>query len=76
MADTMLNARGLSGPLPVMKARKALRELPVGATLEVLTTDPASVEDFPVFCRSAGHDLLDTRHVDNAFSFVIMKGSA
>lgn len=74
MADVILDARGLSCPLPVLKARKALRDLPAGATLEVLSTDPGSVDDFPVFCRSAGHDLLDQRKVDNAFCFVIKKG--
>jgi tRNA 2-thiouridine synthesizing protein A len=75
MADLFLDARGLSCPLPVLKARKALRELPPGATLEVLSTDPASVEEFPVFCHSAGHELLDSRRADHAFCFVIKKGS-
>jgi tRNA 2-thiouridine synthesizing protein A len=75
MADVILDARGLSCPLPVLKARKALRELTAGATIEVLSTDPGSVDDFPVFCRSAGHMLLDTRKEGNAFCFVIKKGA-
>jgi tRNA 2-thiouridine synthesizing protein A len=75
MADVILDARGLSCPLPVLKARKALRALPAGATIEVLSTDPGSLEDFPVFCQSAGHELLEVRQVDDAFCFVIKKGS-
>ena len=75
MADVILDARGLSCPLPVLKARKALRALPAEATIEVLSTDPGSVEDFPIFCQSAGHELLEVRQVDDAFCFVIKKGS-
>jgi tRNA 2-thiouridine synthesizing protein A len=75
MADVILDARGLSCPLPVLKARKALRALPAGATIEVLSTDPGSLEDFPIFCQSAGHELLEVRQVDDAFCFVIKKGS-
>jgi tRNA 2-thiouridine synthesizing protein A len=76
MADVILDARGLSCPLPVLKAQRALRELPGGATLEVLTTDPVSMEDFPDFCRSTGHDLLEARQVADEFCFVIRKATA
>jgi tRNA 2-thiouridine synthesizing protein A len=75
MADVIVDARGLSCPLPVLKARKALRELAPGETIEVLSTDPNSMTDFPGFCRSAGHDLLDAREEDNAFCFVIKRGA-
>jgi tRNA 2-thiouridine synthesizing protein A len=74
MADIIVDARGLSCPLPVLKARRALRELPAGATVEVLSTDPSSAEDFPSFCQSAGHILLEYTQVDDAFRFVIKKG--
>jgi tRNA 2-thiouridine synthesizing protein A len=74
MADIIVDARGLSCPLPVLKARRALRELPSGATVEVLSTDPGSAMDFPSFCHSAGHVLLESTQVEDAFRFVIKKG--
>jgi TusA-related sulfurtransferase len=46
MPDKTMDLKGLACPLPILKARKALSELPKGATLEVLATDPGSVEDF------------------------------
>ena len=45
MADHTLDAKGLNCPLPILKARKALKEVPSGGTLEVLATDPGSVAD-------------------------------
>ena len=43
MADHFLDLKGLKCPLPVMKANKALRNVPTGKTLEVIATDPLSL---------------------------------
>ena len=59
MADEQLDARGLKCPLPVLKARKALKGLAGGQTLEILATDPGSVADFEAFCAVGGHQLLE-----------------
>jgi tRNA 2-thiouridine synthesizing protein A len=57
-ADTTLDATGLLCPLPVLKARRALRDVPPGGILEVLATDPGAVKDFEHFCRTTGCELL------------------
>ncbi|MDH3531565.1 MAG: sulfurtransferase TusA family protein, partial [Gammaproteobacteria bacterium] len=49
MADHTLDAKGLNCPLPILKARKALKEVPTGGTLEILATDPGAVADFQAF---------------------------
>ena len=56
MAEKILDATGLSCPLPILKASKALRSMAPGQTLELLTTDPGARDDVPDFCKSAGHD--------------------
>jgi tRNA 2-thiouridine synthesizing protein A len=43
----------------VLKARRALREVPAGGVLEVLATDPGAVKDFEHFCRTTGCELLE-----------------
>ncbi|HFA59593.1 MAG TPA: sulfurtransferase TusA family protein [Rhodospirillales bacterium] len=53
-----LDARGLSCPLPVLKARKRLRKLAPGSRLLVLATDPKAPRDFVHFCESSGHRLV------------------
>ena len=57
-ADTTLDATGLLCPLPVLKARRALKPLPAGAVLEVLATDPGARQDFAHFCSTTGCELL------------------
>lgn len=64
MADMVLDAKGLNCPLPILRAKKALKELPTGKTLEVQATDPGAVKDFEAFCRTTGNELLE-HHIDN-----------
>lgn len=50
----VIDARGLKCPLPVLKARRALKALAAGAMLEVLADDPAAPGDFRSFAQTAG----------------------
>jgi len=58
MEEHCLDARDLVCPMPVLKARKALKTLAPGARLTVRVTDPAAPEDFRVFCQATGHTLV------------------
>jgi tRNA 2-thiouridine synthesizing protein A len=58
---TRLDATGLTCPLPVLRARKALRDVAPGGLIEVRATDPAALKDFPAFCEATGHALVETR---------------
>ena len=55
MADeTILDARGLRCPLPVIRMEAALRRLPAGAALQIIADDPVAAVDIPHFAREAG----------------------
>ena len=56
--DATLDATGLLCPLPVLKARRALKPLAPGAVLEVLATDPGATKDFEHFCQTTGCELV------------------
>lgn len=73
MADLLLDTCGLNCPLPILKTKKALREIAVGATLEVLATDPAADTDFRAFCVNTGHALLEASAHDGVYRFVIQR---
>ena len=72
-ATATLDAKGLNCPLPVLKAKKAMGGLDAGEILEVMATDPGSVQDFEAFCRSTGHDLQDHSEDEGVFTFHIKK---
>ena len=56
--DAQLDARGLSCPLPLLKAKLELNRLASGAVLKVEATDAGSQRDFRAFATLAGHSLL------------------
>ena len=70
-ADETLDVRGLMCPLPVLKARKALKRLAPAATLRVLATDPASVIDFKHFCETTTFELLCWQEDAGVYAFRI-----
>ena len=43
MSAHVIDAQGLNCPLPILKAKKALADVPAGENLEILATDPGAV---------------------------------
>jgi tRNA 2-thiouridine synthesizing protein A len=73
MADQVLDAKGLNCPLPILKAKKALKTLESGNTLEILSTDPGSVADFAAFCRTTGNELVEQSEDGGVWTYLIRK---
>lgn len=77
MADLVeqeLDCTGLICPLPVLRARKRLKDIAPGGVLSVTATDKAAPKDFATFCREAGHELLSSTEQDGVYRFRIRKG--
>ena len=70
---TVLDVKGLSCPMPLLKAKKALNEIPPGALLRVFATDPGSVKDFRVFSEQSGHALLESSEDAGTYSYLLQK---
>jgi tRNA 2-thiouridine synthesizing protein A len=73
MADQVLDAKGLNCPLPILKAKKVLKTMEGGKTLEIQSTDPGSVADFAAFCRTTGNELVEQNEADGVWTYLIRK---
>ena len=73
MPDRSLDTSGLTCPIPILKAKKALTEMAIGTTLEIVATDPAAPKDFVAFCKATGHLLLESDTVGASYRFVIQR---
>lgn len=71
---TVLDLKGLKCPLPVLKTRKAMRDLAKGDIISMETTDPLAVIDIPAFCNEQGHNLLKVDEKEGCHEFFIEKG--
>jgi tRNA 2-thiouridine synthesizing protein A len=73
MTERTVDARGLNCPLPILRAKKGLKEIPPGETLEVLATDPGSMADFAAFARQTGDELVSAEDAGGHFRFVLRR---
>ncbi|MEQ1611212.1 MAG: sulfurtransferase TusA family protein [Hyphomicrobiaceae bacterium] len=73
--NKLLDARNLNCPLPILKAKKAIADVPSGGTLEVLATDPGSVPDFAAFCEAGGHTLVEQTEQAGVYRFLIRRAA-
>ena len=71
MAEIVLDTSGLTCPIPILKAKKALSGMAKGARLEVVATDPAAPKDFEAFCRATGNTLIASSENAGAYRFII-----
>lgn len=71
--DTILDLRGLFCPEPVLRAKKALRNVPVGGVLVLECTDPLAAIDVPLFARQTGHELAGQSRQDGLYIFRLVK---
>ena len=69
--DAELDATGMSCPLPILKAKKAITDLNPGQILKIIASDPGSVKDFAAFCSQTGNELLSSSESDEIYSFFI-----
>ncbi len=73
MADQVLDAKGLNCPLPILRTKKAIKDMAIGDVLTVHATDPGAVKDFEAFCRTTGNELLDSSSGNGEFHFRIKR---
>jgi tRNA 2-thiouridine synthesizing protein A len=71
--DKEFDASGLACPLPIVKTKKALKEMSPGQVLRVVATDPGSVADMAAFAEQTGNELLEKSTEDKKFVFFLKK---
>lgn len=73
LIDDVLDTTGLICPEPVMLLHNKIRDLPEGAVLKVIATDPSTQRDIPKFCMFLGHQLLQQEQKEFSYLYWIRK---
>ena len=71
--DVSIDLSGLKCPLPVLKTKKALTTMQEGELLQVITTDPSSMQDIPAYAKMSGITLISSFEVDEKYQFILEK---
>jgi len=70
----VLDAKGLSCPMPLLRTKKEMGKMASGDILQVDGTDPGSRNDIPGWCERSGHEYLGEKEGSGFISFFIKKG--
>lgn len=70
----LVDARGLSCPMPLLKAKLALNSCEVGECVRILATDPGSVRDFHAFAKLSAHALIEFTEREDEYDYLLEKG--
>ena len=73
-ADQVLDAKGLACPMPIVKTKKAMKDMEQGQVLEIHATEPGVKSDLTAWAQSMGNELLEHREEDGVLKFWIRKG--
>ncbi len=68
-----LDALGKKCPLPIIMLANRIRDVAVGATIEVLADDPAAKTDLPAWCRLKSHEFVRSDDRPGGWSFVVRR---
>lgn len=71
----MLDVKGLNCPLPVLRAKKAMKTVPRGEVLTVEATDPNTMRDMAALCEAGGFTLLSAEERSGVFVFRIQQAA-
>jgi len=63
-AAAVVDCRGSACPGPLMEAKKAIGRVKVGEVLEVLSSDPGTKEDIPLWAKKVGHEFVGSLGAD------------
>ncbi|WP_234697880.1 sulfurtransferase TusA family protein [Candidatus Kryptonium thompsonii] len=71
--DLVLDLKGLLCPMPIVKLSQAIKDLPVGAVIEGIATDPGVMADVPAWAKTSGQELISIEQRDKEYRFLIKK---
>jgi len=71
--DKLLDVKGLSCPLPIVKTKKTIDQLEPGQVLEIHATDKGAKKDLTAWAKSAGHKLIQQEEDNDIYKFWLRK---
>ncbi len=69
----VLDLKGLPCPMPVVRMSQEIGSIEVGQVIEVHTTDPGSLADFPAWAKSSGNEVLDTAQEEGLIKIFVKR---
>ena len=69
----LVDARGTACPGPLLEAKRAIGECPVGEVMEVQSSDDGTIIDVQRWCKKMGHEYLGDVEGDGFWSVYLRR---
>lgn len=74
-ADHVVDAKGLSCPMPIVKTKKAIEQISPGQVIELQATDKGSLADIQGWAKATGHEYLGSKEDGDVFKHFLRKSN-
>lgn len=72
--DKKIDCLGLACPAPILKTKKAIKEMESGQILEMIADDPGSVNDMSAWSKHTGNPIIESdQPKDGVYRFLVKK---
>lgn len=71
--NATVDTTGMLCPIPIYLTSKKMKDLKQGEVLELISDDQGILSDMPAWCRTTGHEILDSSHTEGQYRFYIRK---
>ncbi|MBL0385613.1 sulfurtransferase TusA family protein [Tumebacillus sp. ITR2] len=72
-ADLVVDAKGLSCPMPIVKAKKSIDTLSSGQVMQLEATDKGAVNDFQAWVKQTGNEMVHMDEENGVYRFFVKK---
>lgn len=72
-AVKVLDLKGLPCPMPVVKMSQEIGSVETGQVIEVHTTDPGSLADFPAWAKSSGQEIVEMQQAEGLIRIYVKR---
>ncbi len=72
-ADRVLDCKGMSCPLPVVKTAQEIKRIEIGQVLELLATDPGVEPDMQAWTKRTKNELLKVEKDGDVFHVFVRR---
>ena len=69
----ILDYKGLPCPMPIVKISQDIKKVEIGDVLEVHTSDPGSIADFPAWAKTTGQAVLEFKQEPGLIRIIVKR---
>ncbi len=73
--NKVVDARGTACPGPLLEARRSMADVPKGEVMEVISSDPSTAQDIPLWANKVGHEYLGSIEYAGYWGIFVKNGS-